>query len=705
VQFDVVPENARMAVAFLDLKGSTHLVGTLDDEQLRDVLERWFSTVCSIFRAYGASVRNRPGDCVVAIWQESLGRPADRALLAVHRARSASLRLGIGTHTGVHFDRAQLLADFQIEHHATDLPSVFGRAPWLAARVQARDEQGHIVATREFIAALTIPSRWSEEDAEPLYQFGSQWKVRRLESVGTQTRSTSRRELFAFHALEAEAAEKAGTPSELLGHAEQAAAAVEGRWDPEREDHVSRLTLLRIDALTSLGRLDEAERHARDLVGRAETRSTDKGKACLSLAEIWRLRGSSTEESDAIRRALDRLSDDSPSVDRAVGLFFLGYALLRSGDRPRGTESWRASRRQFTIVASSPLSSQLDQGICELHLGILSAQVFGEHAEATSHLARALKAFTDVGHLRYQRNTLNTLGTVAMERGDDSSAESYFSRALALARAVDDRSLAATVLRNLAALWHQRCDSRSGPDDVRAVEIARIYYQEAKDIFTALGYHQAATECERFADELLSRLDRARPDDSAPSATAPGSPHPLVQRREPPLGPDVPPRGLDPFSRGRWWHERGRRYEAAGRYDIALKCFVEAVNCKLQVADRNGLATSYHMVGVTYARLGDPTNARSFMLKSLEIDAAEGDLDGVKRSLRDLATMLRDTDRPLEAAMTLAVYYPLIEWEKAPDGGRWRQVVAACDVLQGSYGPPIQQALRTFFQTRRRAGV
>ena len=78
----IVPEQGNVAVAFMDLKGSSQIVASLSDEELKKTLDAWFSAICGVFRAYGGSIRNKSGDWAVVVLPgtESEQNPLSQAL-------------------------------------------------------------------------------------------------------------------------------------------------------------------------------------------------------------------------------------------------------------------------------------------------------------------------------------------------------------------------------------------------------------------------------------------------------------------------------------------------------------------------------------------------------------------------------------------------------------------------------------------------
>lgn len=184
-KYPTLTEERNLAVMFVDLKGSNKLVSSLSGKELKERLEQWFDVICGTFRAYGGDVKDKPGDCAVVAWSELDSYAAERALLAAKRAHLASKNLEFETHIGIHWDKGELLPKPEIEPYMTDLPSLFGKASWIAARVQGKDKEGRILASKEFIQVLSIPAVWTPRPDLELKEFGRYWNLFHLSGVGT----------------------------------------------------------------------------------------------------------------------------------------------------------------------------------------------------------------------------------------------------------------------------------------------------------------------------------------------------------------------------------------------------------------------------------------------------------------------------------------------------------------------------------------
>ena len=158
------PEERKVAtVVFVDLVDSTRLGEQLDPEQLRSILQSYFSLISTTVQAWGGTVEKFIGDAAVGIFGVPRVREDDaaRALSAaseivgrftavaadVRRRHGVDLSIRVGVNTG------EVIAPTEVR---PDRPMVTGDAINVAARLQAAAEPGSVlVGERTRIAAGT----------------------------------------------------------------------------------------------------------------------------------------------------------------------------------------------------------------------------------------------------------------------------------------------------------------------------------------------------------------------------------------------------------------------------------------------------------------------------------------------------------------------------------------------------------------------
>ncbi len=655
-----VAEVRHVAVLFVDLTGSSALLASSEPHEFAEVLEDWFSSVCGIVRSYGGDIKGRPGDCVVASWPDTIELAPDRAVLAANRIRRASTGMRRPIHIGLHWDTCEFLPVREIRTYMSDLPSLFGTASWIAARVMAADKGGDLLATREFTDALATCGTWS--DRGNIEELGRSWSLAECHRIGSHSVAepesgcslNHQHEAAAgwYHRIEATVADRVGNASEVILHAREALSSI--RDSSDTSEVVEDLMKLTAEACNNLGDWEGCLRACDDLMRRSNASNLAISRANFFLAEANCLRGRRNEEIEALSAAYAVLGSTPPERQAADCLYYLGTALQRE----KGQEEWgkglvEQARTIYQRFKDSPLADPLERVAARLELALIYQFYDEDLPRATSLLAEALEESSDSGYLRHLRTILNNLGTIAMQRALFDKAQSYFRRAQRLAIAGADLNLQALVLRNLGKLWLNRLNVGMPTDRAETLKAARDYLDRAARIYEYLGYTGMAVDTRSLLDAL------GVPDDAR--KVSHGHFVPLTWSPDDETF-DAPPESMDPMARGNWWHMKGREYEAQEQLTRSLECFQEAMRCKQEVGDQAGIATSCHMIGVIYAKTKDWENAQRHMLESMAIEAGEGNIQGLMQSLRDLAILSADSGATDQATILEEIGSHLGDW-------------------------------------------
>lgn len=156
----VEAERRQLTVLFCDLVGSTELSGTLDPEDLRDVMARYQDAVAGAVARYEGHVAKFLGDGVLAFFgwprahEDQSARAVHAGLAAIHGVASLKLADAIALEARVGIATGQVVIGDLVGATAAEADAVAGETPNLAARLQDVAAPGQVVigaATRHLI--------------------------------------------------------------------------------------------------------------------------------------------------------------------------------------------------------------------------------------------------------------------------------------------------------------------------------------------------------------------------------------------------------------------------------------------------------------------------------------------------------------------------------------------------------------------------
>ena len=187
------------------------------------------------------------------------------------------------------------------------------------------------------------------------------------------------------------------------------------------------------------------------------------------------------------------LSEEGLEICRELGdLWFVSYFLWILSTTATEAGDYDAAREQ--AEESLKVARELEGPlliVCALDAMALAARTADDDAAARRLLAEAVElGRTKIIPDSYVASALRSLGEVAAALGDESEAEACFAEALARARGVDDRWVAARVKSSQASLAHGRGEP----------ELAEALAREALALQRELGDELGAVETtERLA--------------------------------------------------------------------------------------------------------------------------------------------------------------------------------------------------------------
>lgn len=123
-----------------------------------------------------------------------------------------------------------------------------------------------------------------------------------------------------------------------------------------------------------------------------------------------------------------------------------GEALWRHGALTEAEE-----KLHYALTVAQTIEAQQLIGIATFHLGVLH-DLKGAHEASLGYLEEALAIWQQLGNLRWQGFTLNSLGVVARRVSRLELAKTVLERALRMSQAIDDRQTQTMSLNNLSIL-------------------------------------------------------------------------------------------------------------------------------------------------------------------------------------------------------------------------------------------------------------
>ncbi len=256
----------------------------------------------------------------------------------------------------------------------------------------------------------------------------------------------------------------------------------------------------------------------------------------------------------------------------------------------------------------------------------------GEQQQALDYFAQALAIYTAVGDRGGEAVEFNNMGSVYIDLGEPQKALDAFAQALPRLRAVHDGGGEATTLNNMGRLYFQLGDD-----------------QKALTYFTqALPLHRAAGDQGGEAVTLTNMGDISFSLDQKQQALA-------YYRQALPLYRAVGDRRSEAVALS----QIGQVYAALHNLQEAVKYYQQALPLSRAVGDRSGEAQTLSLAGSAFLAIGEPQEALETYQQVLPLYQAIGDRSSEAQTLFNIAVNERGTNKPdaalrdIEAALAI----------------------------------------------------
>jgi len=272
----------------------------------------------------------------------------------------------------------------------------------------------------------------------------------------------------------------------------------------------------------------------------------------------------------------------------------------------------------FLLVAAPPARSQVDaESKLAVADSLFGARAYPAAAEAFEAALRAIGGGEAGAGL--EARALYGLGATYNYLGRSAEADSLLTRALPLARAVDDRSLETRILHSLGTSHFQRAEH----------EIALGFYRQGLELAHEIG----DTPREGLLWNAIGNLENRR-GNYAEAIVAIERGLPLVQR------------SLQP----RVYATVATSYLRLARYEEALDAYTAGLMLADSVGDIHARGNALNGIGNVYAGIGENDRARDAYEQSLAITRQIGLKQAEGATLLNLATLEKKVGR-LDAAI------------------------------------------------------
>ena len=254
------------------------------------------------------------------------------------------------------------------------------------------------------------------------------------------------------------------------------------------------------------------------------------------------------------------------------------------------------------------LEDAYEEGLC-LYAAASLDSALGEKQKALVYLGQALALFRAVGDRSGEAGTLNDIGRVYLDLGEKQKALDQYGQALPLFRAVGDRHGEAGVLNNTGLVY----------DTLGEKQKAQDYYGQALPLFRAVGDRSGEASTLANLGLVYSALGEKQK-----ALDYYGQALPLLLA----VG--------DRSGEAATLNNIGRVYFDLGEKQKALDHYGQALPLTHGLGDRSGEAATLNNIGTVYDTLGEKQKALDYYGRALLLYHAVGDRSGEAGTLNNI---------------------------------------------------------------------
>ncbi|XZN98457.1 MAG: CHAT domain-containing protein [Microcoleus sp.] len=259
----------------------------------------------------------------------------------------------------------------------------------------------------------------------------------------------------------------------------------------------------------------------------------------------------------------------------------------------------------------------------------------GEQQKALDYYNQSLPLSRAIGDRRVEATTLNNIGLVYNNWGEQQKALDYYNQSLPLSRAIGDRLQEAITLNNIGAIY----------DNLGEQQKALDYYNQSLPLSRAIGNRSVEATTLSNIGAIYSVLGEKQKaldyyNQSLPLRRAVG---------------DRSGEALTLSNIGVIYKNLGEQQKALDYY------YNQSLPLSRAIGDRRVEATTLNNIGVIYKNLGEQQKALDYYNQSLPLSRAVGDRSGEASTLHNIAINKRDRGNLTEALNDIEASLKIIE--------------------------------------------
>jgi CHAT domain-containing protein/Tfp pilus assembly protein PilF len=257
----------------------------------------------------------------------------------------------------------------------------------------------------------------------------------------------------------------------------------------------------------------------------------------------------------------------------------------------------------------------------------------GEQQKALEYYSQSLPLFRAVGDRRGEAVTLNNIGGVYSELGEKQKALEYYSQSLPLSRAVGDRRGEAATLNNIGGVYSELGEKQ------KALE----YYSQSLPLLRATGDR-------RWEAATLNNIGAVYNDlgEKQKALEYYSQSLPLLRATGARRGEAVTLNNI------------GGIYSELGEKQKALEYYSQSLPLLRATGDRRGEALTLNNIGLVYSQLGEQQKALEYYSQSLPLSRAVGDRRGEATTLTNIGGVYSELGEKQKALEYYSQSLPLL---------------------------------------------